>query len=152
MLSALATFWMLRNITVAGIAWAIIPWDTIGVNPEDGFKFNSWRIFVAICGVPALIVAIALAFLPESPKYLLSKGKEFEALKVFQNVYMRNTGLYPSDYPVKHLQVERPPPRVAHETDSKIKEIIANTTELFKSPQLWVTLMMLYINFSIQFG
>jgi hypothetical protein len=34
----------------------------------------------------------------------------------------------------------------------KTKEIIRNTTELFKMPLLWVTMMMLFINFSIQFG
>ena len=43
---------------------------------------------MAVCGIPAFLVTIALAFLPESPKYLISKGKEVEALKViffFQN-------------------------------------------------------------------
>ncbi len=34
----------------------------------------------------------------------------------------------------------------------KIKEIIRNNITLFKSPLLFVTLMMLYINFAIQFG
>ena len=37
---------------------------------------------MAVCGIPAFLVTIALAFLPESPKYLISKGKEVEALKV----------------------------------------------------------------------
>ena len=77
----------------------VIPYD-IGVDPDDGFKYNSWRIFVAICGIPALLVAFALFTLPESPKYLLSKGRESEALKIFQNMYAKNTGLYASDYPV----------------------------------------------------
>ena len=81
MLSALAAFWMIGNITVAGLAWAIIP-NKLGIdNPEGGFKFNSWRIFVAICGLPAALVTVALVFLPESPKFLLSKGREGDALK-----------------------------------------------------------------------
>ena len=37
---------------------------------------------MAVCGIAAFLVTIALAFLPESPKYLISKGKEVEALKV----------------------------------------------------------------------
>jgi MFS family permease len=81
MLSALAAFWMIGNITVAGLAWAIIP-NKLGIdNPEGGFKFNSWRIFVAICGLPAALVTVALVFLPESPMFLLSKGREGDALK-----------------------------------------------------------------------
>jgi len=150
MLSALATFWMIGNITVAGIAWAIIPLDEIGLNPEEGFKFNSWRIFVAVCGIPAFLVTIALAFLPESPKYLISKGKEVEALKVFRQVYMQNTGLYASDYPVSYVKVDRHAGNSTNE--SSFNEIVSNTILLFKSPLLWVTMMMLFINFSIQFG
>ena len=78
MLSALATFWMIGNIAVAGnlfnsfteinlicfsnaaLAWLIIPM-TFEYNLLDGeFKFNSWRLFVALCGVPALLGAILL--------------------------------------------------------------------------------------------
>jgi len=150
MLSALATFWMIGNITVAGIAWAIIPFDDIGLNPQEGFKFNSWRIFVAVCGIPAFLVTIALAFLPESPKYLISKGKEVEALKVFRQVYMQNTGHYSTDYPVSYVKVDRHAGSSTNE--SSLNEIVSNTIILFKSPLLWVTMMMLFINFSIQFG
>lgn len=100
MLCALATFWMVGNISVAGLAWAVIPWETLVVTSTNGFKYNSWRIFVALCGIPALIVTIGLAFLPESPKYLLSKGMESEALKVFRSIYKMNTGAFESDYQV----------------------------------------------------
>ena len=50
---------------------------------------------MAICGIPALLVTIALAFLPESPKYLISKGKEVEALKVSSS-----TNFFPYRYAI----------------------------------------------------
>jgi len=153
MLSALAAFWMIGNITVAGLAWAIIP-NKLGIdNPEaeGGFKFNSWRIFVAICGLPAALVTVALVFLPESPKFLLSKGREGDALKVFRKIFMQNTGKHASDYPINHIKVETRPDSTG-DTGINFNLILSNTFELFKKPLLWVTLMMLYINFSIQFG
>ena len=151
MLSALATFWMIGNITVAAIAWAVIPSD-IGWNPEEGFKYNSWRIFVAICAIPAGLVTIALMFMPESPKYLLAKGQDYQALKVFQSIYSHNTGKDPNSYPILHVRVERNVRARLRAEDSKIREIWRNTCLLFEKPLLWVTLMMLYINFAIQFG
>ena len=59
MLSALAAFWMIGNISVAALAWIIIP-NNFGTDntSSNGFKFNSWRIFVAVCGIPAVLVTI----------------------------------------------------------------------------------------------
>ncbi len=107
LLCAIATFWMVGNITVAGLAWGIIPIEGLGTDPgADGFKYNTWRIFVALCGIPPFLVTIALAFLPESPKYLLSKGMEAEALRVFQNIFKQNTGRNKSEFPVCFVIVE----------------------------------------------
>jgi len=156
MLSALAAFWMIGNVTVAGLAWAIIPYQ-LGTDADStGFKFNSWRIFVTVCGIPAVLVTIALVFLPESPKFLLSTGRETDALKVFQKIFMQNTGRHAADYPINHIKVEnRPGASVSTQpgaSQSSLNVILSNTLELFKKPLLWVNLMMLYINFSIQFG
>ena len=150
MLSGLATFWMVGNISVAGLAWLISPAD-IGTSADSDFIYNSWRIFVAICGLPALAVCLALLFMPESPRFLLSKGLENEALKVFQMIFRQNTGaVYGSDYPVTRLRVDRP--RIYDSNAGKLSEILKNTFALFDKPLFWVTIMMLYINFSIQFG
>jgi len=101
MLSALAAFWMVGNVTVAAIAWIVIPLD-LGNDTEDDsqFEYNSWRIFVLICGLPAALVAFGLLTCPESPKYLLARGRKREALVVLADIYAANTGKPPSDYPV----------------------------------------------------
>ncbi|TRY68645.1 hypothetical protein TCAL_07687 [Tigriopus californicus] len=107
MLSFLAAFWMVGNVVVAGIAWLVIPAD-IGYNTDDPneFEYNSWRIFVLICGLPALLVAFGLCWFPESPKFLLSKGEEKAALKVFAHVFAMNTGQPSSMYPVKRVVMD----------------------------------------------
>ncbi len=95
---------MLSNqllLLLSAIAWAVIPQD-LGydtTNPDE-FEYNSWRIFVLLCGVPALLVTIGLIWCPESPKYLLSKGEEAKALEVFSKIYATNFGRPKSDYPV----------------------------------------------------
>ena len=93
--------WQLFCLILA-IAWIIIPLD-IGYNTTnpDEFEYNSWRVFTALCGVPALLVAISLIWCPESPKFLLSKGRHREALEVFSKIYATNTKKPPSDYPVE---------------------------------------------------
>lgn len=40
-------------------------------------------------------------FLPESPKFLMTVGRNKEALEVFQKVYTLNTGKSKEDFPVQ---------------------------------------------------
>lgn len=60
-----------------------------------------WQIFLAICSLPSLISGIFVLFFPESPKFLMSIGKNDEALKVFQTVFKLNTGRGKHEYPVR---------------------------------------------------
>lgn len=66
----------------------------------EASTFSSWKIFLLVCGVPSLISALILCFLPETPKYFISKRKFQEALAVFKKVYVCNTGQDPDTYPV----------------------------------------------------
>ena len=132
MLSCLATFWMVGNVTVAGmicyinsfiwttwnifavvkikifqsyvlnsiivVAWAVIPRE-IGITTGP-FLYNSWRIFVFLCGTPAFLVAISLFGFPESPQFLALHGKPEFALKVISKIYAANKGLHYTSFPV----------------------------------------------------
>lgn len=59
-----------------------------------------WRVFILLNNTVGVMVLIALAFLPESPQFTLSKRKKAETLKTLQTIYHINSGK-PVD--VKHV-------------------------------------------------
>ncbi|KAJ3622692.1 hypothetical protein MTP99_018978 [Tenebrio molitor] len=158
MLSFMAAFWTLGNLFVAGLAWLIIP-TGIGFYHEN-FTYNSWRIFLLICALPSFIVAILLFFLPESPKFLLSRGKSEEAIEIFKYIYSTNTGNDKSEYPVKQLILddilEKTPTKTKMPIKGKYKimlsDIIDNSKQLFVSPILKFTVISITINFTFHIG
>lgn len=156
MLSFMAAFWTLGNLFVAGLAWLIIP-TNIGVDQEH-FKYNSWRIFLLICALPSFIVAALLFFLPESPKFLLSRGRTEEAIEIFKQIYSINTGKDKSNYPVKQLILDDDYLEKTIEQKAKGKymnmfsDIIDNSKQLFVSPILKFTIISITINFTFHIG
>lgn len=87
-----------KDQSFSGVAWIIIPlrikWE------YDGFLYNSWRLYYAIIGLPTVVVALVLMTYPESPKFLLYRGKSEEALEILRDIYASNVGRYRSEYPV----------------------------------------------------
>lgn len=57
-------------------------------------------MFLAISALPSFLGAIGHTTLPESPKFLMSCGRNHEALEVLQKVYQINTGNPRDQYPV----------------------------------------------------
>jgi MFS transporter, SP family, arabinose:H+ symporter len=47
---------------------------------------NNWRWMLAVMGLPSLLFLFALVFVPESPRWLVQKGKNDEALDVLQKI------------------------------------------------------------------
>ncbi|XP_034939012.1 synaptic vesicle glycoprotein 2B isoform X2 [Chelonus insularis] len=158
MLSFMAAFWTLGNLFVAGLAWLVIPHD-IGIDTKM-FTFNSWRIFLLICAAPSFIVAGLLLFLPESPKYLLSRGRYEEALNIFRGIYAINTGKPRDTYTVKELVINDFHELESVKSDAKEKnkykimlsDIIDNSKQLFVSPILRFTVISIIINFTFHIG
>ena len=57
--------------------------------------YNSWRLFAAVCVVPSLLsVFTSQFFVPESPRWLVTKGKNEKALAVLRKAAETN-GLDP---------------------------------------------------------
>lgn len=85
-------------LCLLGLAWIIIP---LPISLRfNGMLYNSWRLFLAIIGIPTLMVTLIAARYPESPKFLVSQGKTDEALAILRKIYAINTGRNEDDYPV----------------------------------------------------
>ena len=85
---------------VTALAWLIIPQSWYFETGDRTFVYNSWRMYLQSCGIPILIGALGLSFFPESPKFLMSQGRNEEALEVFKTMYHVNTGKPRETYPV----------------------------------------------------
>lgn len=69
----------LSNYALAGIAGA-------SVNPL-WWGFEAWRWMFWIEMIPAVLFLLALAGIPESPRYLVAKGRKEQALQVLTRLY-----------------------------------------------------------------
>lgn len=79
-------------------AWVIIPIEFH--YQKDIFSFRSWNLFVLLSAVPALLTALWLIVLPETPKYLAENGKRKKLLKVLTRMYVVNTGKTAEEFKV----------------------------------------------------
>ncbi|EDV21361.1 uncharacterized protein TRIADDRAFT_36521, partial [Trichoplax adhaerens] len=145
MITILACFWMLGTIIAAGLAWLIIPHDIGG--PLGSIFFGSWRIFLCIATFPCFTVALALLFLPESPRFYLEVGERRKAIKSLQTVERFNRGALRSTLHVSHIVAIR---------DGKIVStyytVLQASKELFYQPYLRRTLILFNIWFTFSFG
>ncbi|KAI8421296.1 hypothetical protein MSG28_008332 [Choristoneura fumiferana] len=64
------------------IAWLIIQDPRFRWADTEAFKYTEWRVFVAACGIPSLLVVLMLLPFPESPRFLLHVNKPEQALQV----------------------------------------------------------------------
>lgn len=68
-----SVFWTIGTVAEALLAWAVMP--TLG-----------WRWLLGLSSIPLLVLLVFYPFVPESPRYLVSKGKTDEARAVLQNM------------------------------------------------------------------
>lgn len=62
---------------------------------------QGWRYMFAVSALPAMVQFVGFFFLPESPRYLLSRGRKAEARAVLESV--RRKG-YPIDLEMKQIE------------------------------------------------
>lgn len=110
---------------IFGIGDLLLPIMALGIlTNNEIYKISSivihpWNSYVLICSLLPFLSALGFFLLPESPKFLMSKSQNDQAINVFQSIYSLNTNKNNKlDYPVKSL-----------------KRISKNTDNLNTSPQ-----------------
>lgn len=92
---------------------------------------------------------ILLLFLPESPKFLLAQGRDAEALKTLEEIFVRNSNSNEEGtYPVKYVYLGENQLAIGQDV-SFFKLVWNQTVPLFKSPLLINTAKTSFIMFSL---
>lgn len=97
-LMLLGLVYSFANIMLPLLAWLILP-RQMEVTFAN-LTLHSWNFFIIMCALPSLFSSVAHSFLPESPKFLMTMGKNKEALEIFKRIYSLNTGKPKETYPV----------------------------------------------------
>lgn len=83
----------LQQLAITLGIFAALLSDTVFANAAGGaaekfwFGLEAWRWMFIACALPALIYGLLALRLPESPRYLMQKGREAEATKVFASLW-----------------------------------------------------------------
>lgn len=77
---------MVGSLFTAGLAWSVIPLS-FSWHWGSGVVVHSWRVFAFFAAFPSLACALALARAPESPRWLLARGRHLEAREVLTRIY-----------------------------------------------------------------
>jgi MFS family permease len=94
LLTVLSVDWALAQVVSTLVAWGLLGNYTCQENTVCHRSQNmGWRYFVIVMGIISLIefiVRFAFFTVYESPKYLMGKGRDEEAVKVVHEVARRN--------------------------------------------------------------
>ncbi|MFQ5950632.1 MAG: MFS transporter [Candidatus Geothermarchaeales archaeon] len=77
----LESFWALGTVVAAGIAFLVT--SAVGATP-------GWRYLLAISAAPGIVIFLIRRYVPESPRFLVLRGKESEAREVLRKVAAQN--------------------------------------------------------------
>lgn len=137
------------------VAWFVINQDWQFDVPMIDITYKPWRLFLVVCSVPGILAAILLLFLPESPKFVLGQGKNFEAYEILRKINRWNNGkskeleLFEIYEEAESIENRR---RVLECKETRfplLTTVWIQTAPLFKPPHLGATLLICTIQFCI---
>ena len=106
---------------------------------------RNWRHLQLIISVPPIIFLVAYYFLPESPRWLISKGRLDEAKVILEKAAKTNKRPWPTT-------VDLTTGSEVKESTEEVKNSTANIWDLFKTPNLRKNTLIQYFNwFSASF-
>ncbi|XP_020286619.1 putative transporter svop-1 [Pseudomyrmex gracilis] len=134
------------------LAWLVIPQPWLVTFWNGAFVYNSWRMFLSLCGIPTLIGVTCLCFFPESPKFLMTQNRNEDALEIFKTIYSMNTGLPKDNYPISAVgDVNLNNAKQSSDSESDPKSCLSNGIQqmkpLFTNPYLPRILLIVTLQF-----
>jgi MFS transporter, SP family, arabinose:H+ symporter len=89
---ALVSLHQLGIVTGMTLAYVANAW--IGRAGNDiWLAEQGWRVMLAACGVPAIVFILLMYWIPESPRWLIKRGRNDEALRVLRRLHDESTAL-----------------------------------------------------------
>ncbi|XP_012158342.1 synaptic vesicle glycoprotein 2B isoform X2 [Ceratitis capitata] len=139
------------------IAWLVINQEWRFVIPYLGITYKPWRFFMVVCGIPGFLCGLALFKIPESPKFLLSQGKDEKTLEILQMMFHVNTCRPHDQYPISHVvedidsamspKVKRE--RISNPAVALLRSMWDQTQPLFNREYMRTTILICSIQFWI---
>lgn len=144
-------------VTLPLLAWLVINQTWQLYIPALDLMFKPWRLFLLVCGLPSLLCGLALSYAPESPKFVLSQGRQQETIHILQTVYRANVGAKAEPLVIPSIieELESIARRERNEQDRSraavriLKAMWSQTIPLFQSPHLKRTLIACTMQFGI---
>lgn len=92
--SVVRPFWQANYLGISVAYWISFGLAFVKGGPDnlEGWSSVRWRFLLAFQCVPAIILAIFIRFLPDSPRFLASVGRHEEALEVLEHVRGKPSG------------------------------------------------------------
>ncbi|EQC27501.1 hypothetical protein SDRG_14703 [Saprolegnia diclina VS20] len=141
-ITVLCCFWMLGSIVTAGAAWTMLG------KTLDGDKIlpTTWRHFAAFAGLPAaLSFVLTYWFVPESPRFLISKGKHDEATRVLHSILaLHGESRRPRLEPLDHIKFQ------AESSGSSVAQRFSALWATYSLRR--ISLLLFVVAFAMSFG
>ncbi|XP_030763786.1 synaptic vesicle glycoprotein 2B-like [Sitophilus oryzae] len=147
--SWISSFVAAGQMYIPGMAWKLLP-NTWSYDLEGlGITFRPWRLLIIVYALPSLFVAAMLSILPESPKYLLSRGKHDRTLRILTRMFVINKNKKSHEYPVSTIILDE---ILTEKNEEKVNVFLSmwrQTVPLFRKENIIKTVLICYMQFGV---
>ncbi|XP_011493781.1 PREDICTED: synaptic vesicle glycoprotein 2B-like [Ceratosolen solmsi marchali] len=115
--------------------------------------YPTWRVYLLMCAIPSVLGLLTACFMPNSPKFLLTHGKNREALRLFRIMFSMNNFKSSSEYEINELDFQQKIRRKINITCKvTLCESISNLKLLFSTNYVKTISVILLLQFSSMIG
>ncbi|KOB69689.1 putative synaptic vesicle protein [Operophtera brumata] len=106
-LSSIAVDLFPTSLSYESIRLVVSWWKVMWLIRKYHSVIHSWNLFLLTTALMPILSGLAFLWLPESPKFMMSRGRNKEAMVIFKRIYALNTGRPADEFPVKALVEEK---------------------------------------------